>query len=100
MLLLVIPEVVRHRSAPPLTRLQVDANLLARLDLIARDVDGALIDLDVTMANQLTRGFPARGEAKPIHHVIQPTLERGEQVMTRDPRQRGDSLERVVELRL
>src|SRR5437867_860628 len=98
MLLLVIPDFARHRPAPPLTRglihrrldrhhlarLHVHANLLARLHLITRNVHGALIDLDVSMANQLSRCLTTGGEAESIDHVVETTLESSEEIVSCD----------------
>src|SRR5690348_427735 len=83
-----------------LARLLPNANLFARLHLIARNVDRALIHFDMTMANELPCGLAARRKSQPIDHVVETTLERSEQIVAGDSRQRRDALERVVKLRL
>ena len=42
---------------------------------VARDVDRLLIDLDVTVTDELARGLAARREAHAIHDVVEPALE-------------------------
>ena len=52
------------------------------------------------MPNELTRGLAAGREPHAVDHVIQPALECGEKVVTRDARQRRHLLEGVAELLL
>src|SRR5207302_1461413 len=52
------------------------------------------------MTDELARRATARGEAHPIHHVVETALERREQVVPGDARRRAHALERVAELLL
>src|SRR5579872_4019294 len=75
-------------------------HFFARPNEIARNVDLLPVHVDVPVANQLPRRLAARRESHPVHHVVQPALEGGEKVVSRDARQLGDALERVAELAL
>src|SRR3954471_8443412 len=90
----------RRLDGDHLARLHPHTDLLTGLHLIARDVHRALVDLDMSMPDQLPSGLAARGEAKPIHHVVETTLQRGEQIVARDTRKCRDAVEGVRELRL
>ena len=59
-----------------------------------------LVHLDVAVADELTRGLAAGGEAHAVHHVVEARLECREQVVARDAGLRRDLLERVAELLL
>src|SRR5690606_22835542 len=70
------------------------------LDEIAGDVQDPPLHLNVAVPNELTRCLAAAGETHPVDHVVKPTLERGQEVVTGDPRERCDPLEGVAELLL
>src|SRR6185295_18420279 len=70
------------------------------IDEIAGHVNGALVDFDVAVTNELTCSLAAGSEAHAVHYVVQPALECCEKVVTRNARQRGDTFERVTELPL
>src|SRR5688572_107164 len=50
------------------------------------------------MPDELARGLATGREAKPVHHVVQPALQRCQQVVSGDARERRHILERVPEL--
>ena len=81
-----------------LTRLLAHAHLFARRDHVARDVDALAVHLDVAVTNELARAPCGWREAHAVDHVVETALERGEQVVARDARERGHPLERVAEL--
>jgi hypothetical protein len=53
--------------------------------VVRRDVDQPPLDLDVAVPDELAGRLAARREAHAVHDVVEPALERGEQVVTRDP---------------
>ena len=55
---------------------------LARLHLVAGDVDLAAVDGEVAVADELTRLGAAHREAQTVNDVVQTALEDGEQVLT------------------
>src|ERR1043165_8704104 len=81
-------------------RLHANANLLARLDHIARNVHQLAVPFAVAVPHQLARRLAAGREAHPIDDVVETALERGEEVVPRDARHRRHPLERVAELLL
>src|SRR5205085_1504556 len=83
-----------------LARLHAHTKLLAGTHLIARHVDRLAVDLDVAVPDELARGLATGGEAHAVNHVVEAALERGEQVVAGDARQRAHALERVAELPL
>ena len=48
-----------------------------------------LVHLDVTVTDELARRLAAGREAHAVDHVVEPALERGQQVVARDARQRA-----------
>src|SRR5437868_542369 len=67
-------------------RVRGDGDDLVRLDLVARDVDAAAVDLEVAVAHELARLRPRRGEPEPVNDVVEPELQRAQQVLAGDPR--------------
>src|SRR5207244_1149198 len=65
-------------------RVRRDGDDLVGLDLVARAVHAAAVDLEMAVADELARRRPRRGEAEPVDDVVEPELERAEQVVTRD----------------
>src|SRR5919202_6180172 len=59
---------------------------VVRLDLVARDVDPAAVDVEVAVADELPRLRPRRGEAESVDDVVEPRLEHPQQVLARDAR--------------
>src|SRR6185312_15463882 len=54
---------------------------VVRLDLVARDVDPAAVDVEVAVADELAR-LRARGrEAEPVDDVVEPRLEHPQQLL-------------------
>ena len=64
------------------------ADLFARHDPVGRDVHPPAVHLDVTVRDELARRLAARREAHPVHDVVQPALERHQQVGALDARLR------------
>src|SRR6185503_15577629 len=81
-----------------LARLHAHAHFFTGRNQVARDINSLLVDLDVTVANELSRGLAARGETHAVHNVVETALESGEKIVAGDARHRGDALERVAEL--
>ena len=58
------------------------------------------VHFDVAVADQLARRLAAGGEAHPVDDVVQPRLERDQQVGALHARLVGDAVEGVAELAL
>src|SRR5205085_4527574 len=71
---------------------------VVRLDLVARDVDPAPVDVEVAVADELARLRPRGGEAEPVDDVVEPRLEHPQQLLARDARAFGGL--RVVRTKL
>ena len=54
------------------------------LDLVARDVDPAPVDVEVAVADELARLRAGCGEAEPIHNVVEASLEHPQQRLAGD----------------
>src|SRR5688572_19668041 len=77
-----------------------DLELVARLELVRRDVRRDAVHGEVAMVDELSCGGPGRREAGPVDDVIEAQLERAEQVLAGHARAvlRGDEV--VPELAL
>src|SRR5450759_5515461 len=73
---------------------------MSRLHEEARDVDRLLIHLDVAVPHELARRLAAARESHAVHDVVETRLQRGEEIVSRDSRERCDPLEGVPELSL
>src|SRR5688572_24596019 len=58
-----------------------NGDLVACLQLIRRDVDDLLVDLDAAMTHELARLGARRREAHAVHDVVQPRFEHAQQVL-------------------
>src|SRR6266540_5926098 len=59
------------------------------LDLVARNVHTAAVDVEVTVANELARLSTRSCEPEPVDDVVEARLEHAQQVLTRDARALG-----------
>src|SRR5665811_2536169 len=73
---------------------------MSRLHEEARDVHRLLIHLDVTVPNELARRLAAARESHAVHDVVEARLQRGQEIVSRDSRERCDPLEGITELPL
>src|SRR5688572_23141741 len=65
---------------------------------VARNVDRLLIDLDVTVADELSRCLATGGEAHAVHDVVETALQCGEEIVSGDSGLRCNALESIAEL--
>src|SRR6185312_6123791 len=77
-----------------------DADFLAREHPEGRDVDPLAVHFHVTVADELARGLAAGGKAQAVHDVVEPGLERDEQVGALHAGLVADAIEQVAELAL
>src|SRR5690606_15088802 len=75
-------------------------DLVAGLDRVTRDVHYPPVHLDVPVPNELTRLTPARREREPVHDVVQPALQRNQEVLARHAGLLRRPLEQVLEVPL
>src|SRR5262249_12970217 len=66
-----------------------ERNDVVRLDLVARDVHAAAVDLEVAVADELARLRARRREAEPVDDVVQARFEHPQQVLACDARALG-----------
>src|SRR5688572_115648 len=71
----------RRFDAQLFLRAVANGNLVARLELIRRDVHDLLVDLDAAMADELARFRARRSEAHPVHDVVEARLEHPQEVL-------------------
>src|SRR5690606_10256627 len=79
---------------------RLDGDLVAGPHVIARDVHDPAVYLDVPVPHELPRLAPALTEAEPEDDVVEPRLERDEEVLARHAGHLGRPLEEVPELLL
>ena len=77
-----------------------DLDLVARLELVRRDVRRRAVDGEVAVADELAGLGPRRGEAHPEDDVVEPQLERPEEALAGDAGVRRGDPEVVPELAL
>src|SRR4051812_1780472 len=58
-----------------------DLDLVARLELVRRDVGRPAVDGEVTVGHEVTSLRARSGDAHPVDHVVQPQLQRAEEVL-------------------
>src|SRR5690606_14943177 len=90
----------RRLHGEQILRGRLDPNLVARPRLVARDVDDPAVHLHVPVPDELPRLLPARRKAHPVHHVVQASLQRDQQVLTRHARLLRRTVEQVPEVPL
>ena len=78
--------------------LRADADHVARLHLVRRDVDLAAVDREVAVARELPRLRPRRREPEAIEHVVQAALQQLEQRLAGDAARPVRHLEVAAEL--
>ena len=76
----------------------LDADRVARLDRVGRDVDLAAVDREVAVAHQLPRLRPRGGEAEAVDHVVEAALQQLEQRLAGDAARAVRHLEVAAEL--
>src|SRR5688500_8871197 len=77
-----------------------DLHLVARLELVRRDVRRDAVDGEVAVPDELAGLGPGRGEAHPEDDVVEAQLERAEEVLAGDAGMGGGHPEVVPELAL
>ncbi len=81
-----------------LLRLAAYFDDVSRLHLIARDVDDAAVNRQVTVTDQLARCITRTCDAETVHRVIKATLEQRDKVCTGNATLTVGTIERTPEL--